>query len=99
MKQHEIPVAPNGRNLIEEAFLKLDSKKHLWAFLNDVLTTKEIDDIAARLEVAYLLHKGYSYNEVIAATGASSTTVRRVNKCLQGEDGGYRWMLDGQSNE
>jgi TrpR-related protein YerC/YecD len=47
-----------------------------------------------RIEVASLLREGRSYLEVTGATGASSTTVSRVSKCLNGEPGGYRLVLD-----
>ena len=36
---------------------------------------------------------GHSYVDVSRATGASSTTVSRVSKCLNGPAGGYRLVL------
>ena len=50
-------------------------------------------DLCTRLEVAVLLSQGHSYADVIHATGASSTTVSRVSKCLNGPVGGYRRAL------
>ncbi len=64
------------------------------AFLADLLSTREIDDLSQRLEVARLLAEGRSYHAVSEATGASSTTVSRVSKCLNGERGGYRIVLE-----
>lgn len=64
------------------------------ALLLDLCTLKEIEDFAQRLEVARLLDAGESYLEVQRATGASSTTVSRVSKCLNGSEGGYRMLLD-----
>ena len=63
------------------------------AFLLDLCTTREIADLSQRLEVAELLAAGRSYVDVSQATGASSTTVSRVSKCLNGEAGGYRFVL------
>ena len=40
-----------------------------------------------------MLGVGRSYVDVSKATGASSTTVSRVSKCLNGERGGYRTVL------
>ena len=41
-----------------------------------------------------MLREGKPYLEVSHVTGASSTTVSRVSKCLNGEAGGYRLVLD-----
>lgn len=46
-----------------------------------------------RLEVARLLDGGKNYNEIENATGASSATISRVNKCLLG-GGGYALTLE-----
>ena len=40
-----------------------------------------------------MLREGHSYVDVSSATGASSTTVSRVSKCLNGPRGGYRVVL------
>jgi TrpR-related protein YerC/YecD len=63
------------------------------AFLLDICSPKEIGELAQRLEVARLLDEGESYATVSRLTGASSTTVSRVSKCLNGSDGGYRLLL------
>lgn len=63
------------------------------ALLADLCTRREVNELAQRLEVAALLHEGKSYLEVSRATGASSTTVSRVSKCLNGNAGGYRIVL------
>ncbi|MGN0076329.1 MAG: YerC/YecD family TrpR-related protein [Parafannyhessea sp.] len=63
------------------------------AFLLDVCSPKEIADLAQRLQVATLLAGGASYVAVSRQTGASSTTVSRVSKCLNGRAGGYRMVL------
>lgn len=63
------------------------------AFLLDVCSPKEIADLAQRLQVATLLAGGESYVSVSRQTGASSTTVSRVSKCLNGPAGGYRLVL------
>ena len=63
------------------------------AFLTDLCTPREICDFAQRLQVARYLDEGEPYVEVQARTGASSTTVSRVSKALNGEYGGYRSIL------
>ena len=64
------------------------------ALLLDLCTAREIEDLSPRLEVARMLAAGASYVDVSRTTGASSTTVSRVSKCLNGETGGYRMVLD-----
>lgn len=63
------------------------------ALLVDLCTPGELADLAQRLEVATLLSEGQSYVAVSAATGASSTTVSRVSKCLLHGAGGYKIVL------
>ena len=75
------------------AFSLLDSEDDLRAFLTDLCTPREICDFSQRLQVARYLDEGEPYVEVQARTGASSTTVSRVSKALNGEYGGYRKML------
>ena len=64
------------------------------AYLADICSVKEIEDLSQRLEVATMLAAGAPYVEVSKATGASSTTVSRVSKCLNGSEGGYRLVLE-----
>lgn len=77
-----------------EALCSLASKEEAHALLADLCTPREIADLAQRLEVAALLSEGMSYARVSKLTGASSTTVSRVSKCLNGPGGGYRMVLD-----
>lgn len=75
------------------ALTTLKTPEEAAAFLGDVCSAKELSALAQRLEVARLLARGTSYSEVSRATGASSTTVSRVSKCLNGSCGGYRTVL------
>jgi len=63
-------------------------------FFRDLLSDKEIIELAKRWRVAWLLYKKVPYKMIVKETGASSTTVARIAKCLQDEDGGYRGMVD-----
>lgn len=80
-------------NRLFAAFGSLCDANEARAFLLDVCSPKEIEDLAQRLQVATLLSAGCSYVDVSRKTGASSTTVSRVSKCLNGEVGGYRTVL------
>ena len=76
------------------ALCSLETPDEAQALLGDLCTKREIAELAQRLQVAVMLREGRSYLEVSRATGASSTTVSRVSKCLNGEVGGYRLVLD-----
>lgn len=76
------------------ALVCLETVDEARALLHDLCTKREIEDLSQRLEVARMLADGASYVDVSRTTGASSTTVSRVSKCLNGEEGGYRMVLE-----
>ena len=43
--------------------------------------------------MAKMLYDGAHYSEVSKATGASTTTISRVSKCLEYGNGGYKAVL------
>jgi len=61
-----------------KAFLKLKTDVDMIAFLRDLMTVKEIEEFANRLEMARLLKKGLSYKKIADKLGVSTTTVGRV---------------------
>ena len=77
-----------------EAILSLESIDECYRFFEDICTIKEIQDIAQRYEVARLLTDKKNYNEITKATGASSTTITRVNKCLMYGNDGYKMVIE-----
>lgn len=78
---------------LTRVLVDLDSYETMRAFLADLCTKREICDFAQRLQVARYLDEGFSYMDVQARTGVSSTTVSRVSKALNGAEGGYRHVL------
>jgi len=79
-------------NLIK-AILTLKTEEECYSFFDDLCTIKEIQDMSQRLEVARLLDEGRPYNDVASKTGASTTTISRVNKCITYGSGGYELVL------
>ena len=78
---------------LSRALLALENEQDCQRFFEDICTIKEIRDISQRFRVAMMLSEGRNYQEISAATGASTATICRVNKCLNyGE--GYRRVLD-----
>ena len=77
------------------AFAALSSPAEATRFLKDIATPAEIEAFAERWRIARMLNEGkYSYRDIAAETGASTTTIGRVARFLNEEPhGGYRLML------
>lgn len=82
-----------------KGLLKLETEEECYAFLEDVCTIKELQDMAQRFDVALKLSDGFNYNQVSQETGASSATISRVNKCLMYGNNGYKTIIDRLKNE
>ena len=76
------------------SILDLKTEQDCASFFEDICTIKELQDIAQRLEVAFMLHEGKNYQEISLLTGASTATISRVKKCLVYGSNGYRMILD-----
>ena len=77
-----------------KALLTLESEEECKAFLEDVMTTKEILDISQRIHVASLLKEKVVYSKISSLTGASAATISRVNRCINYGSGGYDAVLE-----
>ncbi|MBQ7334545.1 MAG: TrpR YerC/YecD [Clostridia bacterium] len=75
------------------AMLLLKTEEECAAFFDDICTIREIQDLSQRLEVAEMLKAGKNYQEISRATGASTATICRVNKCLNYGSDGYNTVL------
>lgn len=78
---------------LAKAFLKLKTEQEMANFLRDLLTIKEIEEFANRLEMARLLKKGTSYKAIAKKLGVSTTTVTRTAHWLFRGCGGYEKVL------
>lgn len=83
-----------GAALLVRAVLSLRDEAECRAFLEDLMTGREIQDCGQRLLVARLLRENIVYSRIAQATGASSATISRVNRCYTYGTGGYRTVLD-----
>lgn len=72
----------------------LETPEECRLFFEDICTIREIQDMAQRLDVAFLLSEGKNYQEISAQTTVSSATISRVNRCLVYGGGGYRTALE-----
>ena len=77
-----------------EAILSLKNIDECSKFFDDICTIKEVQSMAQRLEVAKLLRQKKTFAEIVNATGASTATISRENRCLINGAGGYNTVLD-----
>ena len=82
-----------------DAVLELKDREEAYRFFEDVCTVAELKSIAQRLEVAVLLRRGVTYQEIARKTGASSTTISRVNRALTYGADGYTQVLDAMEQD
>jgi len=77
-----------------QSFVVLETAKEARAYLRDLLTEGEIEDLAGRLQAARMLSEKVPYPAIQKATGFSTTTIARVSKWLQEGMGGYALILN-----
>lgn len=77
-----------------ESILKIESLEEAYRFFDDLMTVNEIQSLAQRLEVARMLTKNYTYNQIESETGASTATISRVKRCLNYGNDGYKLALN-----
>ena len=82
-------------DLLMDALLQLKTSEEAYRFLRRyVLTVQELKSITQRLEVAVMLRRKVTYQEIAHQTGASTATISRVDRALQYGADGYTLVLD-----
>ncbi|MDD2374239.1 MAG: hypothetical protein PWP10_3307 [Clostridiales bacterium] len=74
--------------------LSLETLEECYNFFEDICTVAEIKSLAQRLQVAGMLERGKTYTDICEATGVSTATISRVNRCLEYGSDGYKLILD-----
>ena len=90
----EPKVKSEQTDLLMKAVLQLQTEEDAYRFFEDICTIAEVKSMAQRIEVATMLRKGVTYQEIARETGASSATISRVNRALLYGADGYRRVLD-----
>ena len=76
-----------------KAILTLETVEECYKFFEDVCTIKELNDMAQRLDAAFMLDEGANYQTISQEIGISTATISRVSKCLK-YGTGYRQAID-----
>ncbi|MCQ2474371.1 MAG: YerC/YecD family TrpR-related protein [Clostridia bacterium] len=72
-----------------EAILKLKDIEECYDFFEDLCTVTELKAMSQRIVVAKMLRDKKVYSDIVAATGASTATISRVNRSLLYGTNGY----------
>lgn len=75
------------------AIVSLETVDEAAAFMRDLCTRKELEEMSNRWEAVKLLDQGIPYRDISDRTGLSTATITRINQWLQHGTGGYRSML------
>ena len=79
--------------LLVKALLAIENESECVALLEDLMTRKELGDIAQRISVAKMLSEQAVYSKIVEKTGASTATISRVNRAYNYGAGGYEKIL------
>ena len=80
-------------DLLVKAIVAIESEEECRRFLDDLMTKKEVLDIAQRILVAKLLSEQVVYTKITSETGASTATISRVKRSCEYGTGGYSSIL------
>lgn len=76
------------------AIMTLENLEDCYTFFDDICTINELQDMAQRLDTAFLLSQGKSYQAISQQVGVSTATIGRVSRCLNYGKGGYRSVIE-----
>ena len=77
-----------------KAILKLNTVDECYDFFEDLCTVTEIKALSQRIAVAKMLRQKMVYSDIVAATGASTATISRVNRSLNYGNDGYEMVME-----
>ena len=87
------PVRRERNTALYETILKIETLEECIEFFEDLCAITELSALEQRFDVAKELIKGKVYSDILAATGASSATISRVNRCLHYGCDGYQTVI------
>ncbi|WP_123054514.1 YerC/YecD family TrpR-related protein [Clostridium sp. JN-1] len=94
MEKYKSKLQSSQMDFLCEAMLCLKTKEECYRFFDDICTINEIKSLEQRLQVAKMLKDKKTYVDIAVATGASTATISRVNRCLNYGSDGYKIVLE-----
>ena len=89
----------NAMDMLLKGVLSLKDLEEAYLFFEDLCTVGELEALQQRFEVAYLLRKEKTYQEIAETTGASTATISRVNRALNYGNDGYDMIFERLEDE
>ena len=77
-----------------KGILTLETPEECKRFLEDLCTMSELEEMSRRFHAAKMLKSNHVYSEIAEATGLSTATISRVNRCLKYGSDGYLTVLE-----
>ena len=75
-------IKDKNTDFLFDAILTLKTPEECYQFFEDLCTVSELRALSQRIVVAKMLNKKRVYSDIVAATGASTATISRVNRSL-----------------
>lgn len=75
-------IKDKNTDFLFDAILQLQSREECYRFFEDLCTVAELRALSQRIVVAKMLSDKRVYSDIVAATGASTATISRVNRSL-----------------
>ncbi|TDT58403.1 YerC/YecD family TrpR-related protein [Fonticella tunisiensis] len=94
MREYESKLKSEEMDFLFKAMMTLETLEDYYRFFEDICTINEIKAIAQRLQVAKMLKEKRTYIDIADATGASTATISRVNRCLLYGSDGYNRVFE-----
>lgn len=92
-------VKSDAVDFLFDAILCLENREECYSFFEDLCTVNELLSISQRFEVAAMLKNHSTYLEIAEKTGASTATIRRVNRSLNYGNDGYETVFGRMSRK
>lgn len=89
----------NAMDMLLKGVLSLKNMDEAYLFFEDLCTVGELEALQQRFEVAFLLRKEKTYQEIAETTGASTATISRVNRALNYGNDGYDMIFERLEEE
>ncbi len=77
-----------------QTILSLKNEEEAKAYLRDLLSERDLRELAMRWEVAKKLDAGVSMSEIQDEYKQSYTTITKINRWLKEGCGGYKMMIE-----
>ena len=86
-------------DMLLDGILSLENREEAYLFFEDLCTVGELEALQQRFEVARMLRKEKTYQEIAEVTGASTATISRVNRALNYGNDGYDMIFNRLEDE